>query len=327
MAYNFRLSELSNDFFVKKGDTDRIVLPCNLGDINTSKEIISEDILLAKQAVRSNGEFSLATESIADKPEMFICIALKGSFYRHNCITNREENNCQGTLLVEYNSRTQKLFKVGKGTVAEGIVITLDNSFLEQNFFYHLKDKKRREIEENYNDSTFITSSLLNSRTFCLSKDIYNSPFSGALQKMYLQSKVYEIIHNELLSIIDTKDKREAKSKIVLSHDNIDALHRAKAIILENKKSVGISELAKRVALNEKKLKYGFKKLFKTTPGNMMLETKMYEAKRLLEESEHNVNEVSDIIGYKYVQNFTKAFINFFGKKPSDIMKSRSYYY
>lgn len=329
MAYNFRLGDISDDSFLKNKKTGKVVFPHNLGEINTSKEVISEDISMLRGNLKSNGELSLTTDFITDEPKMFIGINLNGNFYRYNYITNVEEDYCQNTILIEYRDRVHKLFKMNKDASVNGLEITIENSFLEENFFNHLKDEKRRELEENCKNSipVIFKSSKVSRKTFALVKDIYSSPFSGALHNIYFQSKVYEIIYNELLSVIDIKDKREPKRKIALSQDDIDALKRAKRIILEDKRNFSINEIAKRVAINENKLKYGFKKLFNTSPGNMILETKMHEAKRLLEESDYNINEVAEIIGYKYAQNFTKAFIDFFGKKPSDIMKSRRYYY
>ena len=115
--------------------------------------------------------------------------------------------------------------------------------------------------------------------------------------------------------------------KTILTKDDIEALHAIKSLIMQDKRNFSINELSKKTAMNQTKLKYGFKELFNTTPGNMMLEARMYEAKRLLEKSECSVTEIAQITGYKYIQNFSNAFMKFFGTNPKEVMKSRKYYY
>jgi len=88
-----------------------------------------------------------------------------------------------------------------------------------------------------------------------------------------------------------------------------------------------IKKLARMVALNNSKLKKGFHKYFNDTPYNILLEYRLQEAKRLLQNSYLNVNEISEKVGYKYTANFSNAFYKRFGIRPKDIMKKREYYY
>ena len=53
----------------------------------------------------------------------------------------------------------------------------------------------------------------------------------------------------------------------------------------------------------------------------------MQEAKKLLEQSEYDINEIALKTGYKYSYNFSNAFIKRFGIRPKDLMKNRKYYY
>ena len=159
-----------------------------------------------------------------------------------------------------------------------------------------------------------------------LAKEIYNSPFKGELNSLYLQGKVYELLHNEFANLISEKEEISS-STMKFSNADIQALHKAKKIMQTSQNKISIIQLSRKVALNEHKLKYGFKKLFNTTPYSLMLERRMYEAKELLESSDLNVSEVADKVGYKYIQSFSMAFTKFFGQSPKDLMKSRKYYY
>ena len=316
MLYQFKFNELTKEYFLRKDELNSIYFPNEVGYMNTINENINDDILLVKEDVYANNDFQMEAES-GNNNNILIGIILEGGMCN--------KNNINIT-----NKRNSKMFlRMDKGTHKKGIGILITKKFFENNLLYQLKDEKRMEIEKNYqNDiSTIFKSSLVSSKTLALAQEIYNSPFCGILNNLYLQSRVYEIIHDEFLSIINEEDKRSMQNKIILNQDDIKALYKAKAFILKNKRHFSLAELSKKVALNQTKLKYGFKQFFNTTPGNIMFEARMYEAKRLLETSEYNATEIAQMTGYKYVQNFSNAFIKFFGKKPSDLMKSRKYYY
>ncbi|WP_320043724.1 AraC family transcriptional regulator [uncultured Desulfobacter sp.] len=165
---------------------------------------------------------------------------------------------------------------------------------------------------------------MANYRTLFLAKEIYSLPFEGELNNLYLRSKVYEIIHNEFYSLINTNKLPSSSShEILLRKDDFEALHNTRNFIIENKKNLCIKELIKKASVNKNKLRYGFKELFNTTPGNLVFEVKMHEAKSLLEARELNITEISDAIGYKYVQSFSYAFKKYFGITPSEFIKSK----
>ena len=52
----------------------------------------------------------------------------------------------------------------------------------------------------------------------------------------------------------------------------------------------------------------------------------MHKARDLLKNSDYNINEISNIVGYKYQGNFSLAFVKKFGIRPKDMLKSRSYH-
>jgi len=82
-----------------------------------------------------------------------------------------------------------------------------------------------------------------------------------------------------------------------------------------------------KVAISEFNFKKRIKELFDTTPGALVLKTRMEKAKVLLGTGEYNISEVSKIIGYKYQQSFSTAFFKHFGVLPKDLVKSRNYYF
>ncbi|RXJ88502.1 hypothetical protein CRV01_12195 [Arcobacter sp. CECT 8983] len=158
-----------------------------------------------------------------------------------------------------------------------------------------------------------------------LSELYYTSLYKGKLGEIYLESKILELIYLELNSLFNPKES--LSSSIKFDEKDMQALEKAKNIINSLTFDCTISSLSKKVALNEFKLKYGFKKFFNTSPGALVLQTRMEEAKKLLESSDYNISEISRKVGYKYQQSFSTAFFKHFGVLPKDVMKTRKYYY
>jgi len=327
MSYQFKFDELNNEFYLKVKQKNSIYFPNEAGSIHTVTSNINDDILLVKEDMYAFNDLKMEAE-FGSNNSLLIGLILEGSRYIYDSRNNTTKKEGQNNINIIDKKNENPLYIMDKDTQTKSIGILIKESFWEENLFCHLKDEKRLAIERDIkeNITTIYKSSLASFKTLSLAKEIYNSPFIGTLNNLYLQSKVYEIIHNEFLDIIN-EDNKPKQNKIILSQEDIEALYKAKELILENKKHFSLDELSKKVALNQTKLKYGFKQLFHTTPGNIMLEARMYEAKRLLETSEYNVTEIAQLTGYKYIQNFTKAFIKFFGTSPSEIMKSRTYYY
>lgn len=206
------------------------------------------------------------------------------------------------------------------------IGLLIKNDFCDQYLISKLKEQDTIKKDYEQSKTTILSKHKTNTKTAILAKEIFHSPFTGDLNDIYLQSKVYELIHTEFKNLLDSQEHR-TDSHIKFSDEDIQRLHYGKKLIQEEKQYLSLKELSRAIALNEYKLKYGFKKIFNISFGTMVLNEKMNEAKRLLESSELNINEISQVIGYKYPSNFTGAFKKHFRINPTDIMKNRKYYY
>ncbi|MFW0703364.1 helix-turn-helix domain-containing protein [Aliarcobacter butzleri] len=292
-------------------------LPNHLGFMYSEKEIISEYIYLFKHGL-SNSYGNVTIENPNAKfDSLFINILINGTiqFKNKNKIDIVNGNNSYVKYLNECN--VSLMFNENS---SKSIEIMIKKDFLEQNF------SKLLEIHsKDFTSLPSITLKNQTSKNIHLANELYNSPFEGELQNIYLQSKVLELIYNEFSEMLNFKEQENKKVK--LNQDDIEALHKVRNLILLENDFSDLMSLSKKVRLNEFKLKYGFKQLFNTTIGQMILEQKMLYAKQLLETSEFSISEISSFVGYKHQQNFSTAFIQFFGIRPKDLIKSRNYYY
>ena len=202
--------------------------------------------------------------------------------------------------------------------------------FIKKDYLYtllpksHLSEDIFKFFESNKSGKT-ISNQKTNFKTQVLAWEIFNSPYDNNLDKLYIEAKALELIHTEFNILF--KEKGNKQNIIKLSSQDKEAIYLAKEILsqqLHNPPS--IAQLAKSVAINELKLKTGFHRFFNQTPYNISIEYRLQEAKRLLNESELNINEIALKIGYKYVQSFSNAFTKRFGVRPKELMKHRKYY-
>ncbi|MCG9791610.1 helix-turn-helix domain-containing protein [Flavobacterium algicola] len=148
--------------------------------------------------------------------------------------------------------------------------------------------------------------------------EIKNCKYEGAMKKMYIETKVKELVVLQIESLLNTIDE-----KLIVDSDDYDKLHEAK-LILENNftNAPTLPELSRIIALNEFKLKKGFKACFQTTVKGYITKLRMEYAKNLFRNKTLNVGEVAEKCGYKDVSHFSSAFKLFYGFTPVSFRKN-----
>jgi len=283
---------------------------------------INDDIFLIKADLNIKNSMNLISNSHING--MMLCYNIKGKSHHKSKISS-----FQKSTLPNYNYATiikdeQSISSAQEGELKK-IVLIIKKNFIEKVFNdSFIKEDILSSLQKNICHKLLFykkTSAQIN----LLINEISSSPFEGNLNEIFIQSKVLELIYLETKNMIDNDTKNKA---IKLDDYDIEAIKRAKEILIENlQETPSILELSKMVRINDFKLKSGFKKVFGTTPHNLVLGYKMDLAKKLLIESDMNVSEISKLVGYKHAANFTTAFMRKFHTKPIDLMKNRKYYY
>ncbi|WP_281233216.1 helix-turn-helix domain-containing protein [Flavobacterium gelatinilyticum] len=155
-------------------------------------------------------------------------------------------------------------------------------------------------------------NSILNELIHCKRK--------GMLKTLFTEAKILKLL---MLQFEQFECTQSVIKEISLKNYDIEKIHLAKSILEENISiSLSLVELSHRAGLNDFKLKKGFKEVFGTTVFTYLYEIRMNEAKRLIIEDEKSLAEISLLCGYKFVQNFTKAFKAKFGAAPKEFRKN-----
>ncbi|ABW31676.1 helix-turn-helix transcriptional regulator [Acaryochloris marina] len=143
-------------------------------------------------------------------------------------------------------------------------------------------------------------------------QQILNCPYNGLPRRLYLESRVIELLAHLLQSLSPS-----TASSSKLSPDDIERIYAASEILkhqLEHPPS--LLQLAHQVGLNDYKLKLGFREVFDTTAFGYLWSVRMQEAALLLKRNRMGVTEVALSVGYSSATSFSAAFKRKFGTSP-----------
>ena len=143
--------------------------------------------------------------------------------------------------------------------------------------------------------------------------------YLGQTKCLFLKSKIIELI--SYVSFYADGGETVNSASYHLSASDREKMWIAKKILdknLENPPS--IIELARQVAVNEFKLKNGFREVHGITPYRYVSDQRLEKAREILLERRMNVTEVALTVGYSSLSHFAKIFREKFGVTPHDYL-------
>ncbi len=172
------------------------------------------------------------------------------------------------------------------------------------------KDKKY------YNDGNISPSMAI------VLSQLFHYNLHPSIKNLYYKGKGYELLS---LYFNRTEDPDAEQCPFLIDEDNVLKIRKAKDIIIANMaEPPSLQELSDQIGLNLKKLKMGFKQIYGDSVYSFLFDYKMEFARKLLEEGNHNVNEVGLKIGYSTASHFIAAFKKKFATTPKKYLMSIS---
>ncbi|MEM6453361.1 MAG: AraC family transcriptional regulator [Cyanobacteria bacterium P01_D01_bin.105] len=148
-------------------------------------------------------------------------------------------------------------------------------------------------------------------------QQIFQCPFQGLTQQIYLEAKVLELFALQLEQLNGSSKTNK------LPTDDVDRIYHARDILISNvTKPPSLAELARQVQLNERKLKQGFRQVFNTTVFGYLYNYRMEQAQQLLQTGQLNIQQTACRVGYASRSSFVAAFKKKFQVPPSHFQKS-----
>ena len=149
---------------------------------------------------------------------------------------------------------------------------------------------------------------------------VLNCSLEGSARRLFMESKALEILALQL----GTLSSPHSRERRVQSKEELQRLEEARTILdREFADPPSLLMLARRVGLNDFKLKNGFRELYHTTVFGYVRMLKMEKARTMLETGEFNVSEVALATGYSCFGHFSGAFRKRYGIAPRDFKKTR----
>jgi AraC family transcriptional regulator len=150
---------------------------------------------------------------------------------------------------------------------------------------------------------------------------LLNHSYSGAMENIFTNAKVHELLLYSLECLVDEKEEGFV-CKFLDDDFGKERIYQAREILLQRiGEPITIKELSRKVAINECYLKKGFKEVFGTTIFDFYQQQRMEHAKYLLYEKGLSVTDVSALLGYSSISHFSAAFKKHTGLKPCDLLR------
>lgn len=161
-----------------------------------------------------------------------------------------------------------------------------------------------------------------------LAADILARPGVTPGDRLYLESKAIEALSHALttLAIQRTQGgKGEGRAVVPLSARDRQRIRDAHDLLVADIEHTPLlRDLARRVGLNDNKLKNGFRQIYGNSVYAYLQERRMAVAASLLRAGSHSVTEVSLAVGYANPAHFSKLFRRYHGMPPSALLRGQA---
>jgi AraC-like DNA-binding protein len=173
-----------------------------------------------------------------------------------------------------------------------------------------MKDVKTKLLVSN---PCFITPEMRD-----IIRQILECPFDETTRQFYFDLKVREYLY----VMLEHAYKR-SPSRYRFTPYETACIIKAHKLLLEDlsKKPLSLQMLSRSVAINEFKLKAGFRQLFGVSVFDCLHEARMGKARELLLSTNKPIKQICVLTGYPRMTNFITAFRKKFGYTPGSLRR------
>jgi AraC family transcriptional regulator, transcriptional activator of the genes for pyochelin and ferripyochelin receptors len=158
----------------------------------------------------------------------------------------------------------------------------------------------------------------ITTRMMMVLEEIRRCQFTGGVKKLYLQSKVLELLALQCDQYERVEHVRT--TTVQVSPSDKEKLYYARDLLLKNMQDPpSLAGLSRAAGLNEFKLKNGFRQLFDNTVFGYLNDHRMEYARKMIISQASSMTEIAAQLGFSSVQHFSVAFKKKFGVSPSKI--------
>jgi AraC-like DNA-binding protein len=297
------------------------------GVMTSASRVISlrPGLLLNISAVRPGVEAKFKFE--IDKAPVQFGFIVSGSnrcTYYNGELKNKTHILRQGSNGIYYFPQTSGVIESDDGFGVFVVSILTTACFLDEYFNDDIKNLSpafKKVICET--GDQFCWHGKAGHAKMALLSQIIQNNYSGAVQKLFLESRALELMAWQLDECLHASSVR-SKNNSCLKKADVECIKAARELLVkdfENPPSVAM--LAKLVGVNEKKLKTGFKQMFGQPVFEYFRDYRLEHARELLVSGGMTVSEVAYQIGYQNLSHFSRAFRERYGLNPKEYGRLR----
>jgi AraC family transcriptional activator of pyochelin receptor len=186
----------------------------------------------------------------------------------------------------------------------------LDRQFGEQAFAAYFKQPATMQL---------IHQQPISVAAWTLAHSLRHGGVAQRAQALQRQGHAFAIVASELSPLLMATTPQALR----FDGKDRDKAEQARAILMtEYKQPPSVDALAKRVGVNQCKLKQLFHYFFDSTPYKILVSIRMKKAYHLLKTQGYTVNQTADSVGYQHASNFSLAFRQYYGYSPKKLLKA-----
>ncbi|KUJ60019.1 DNA-binding protein [Flavobacteriaceae bacterium CRH] len=285
------------------------------GDIIYHEHTIAEDLSILQGNYQLHDNVDISGRGDSSLLEMHFNLSDHGIAYKNKTAVSDHISPMSGniTFLSAEDNHAQIGFK--KDIIYDTFDIHLPLDVLAK---YEGESKAMdnflNNIQKNVSSTIAKGEIKISAKIFGVMQDIKNCFYRGLTRKIYMESKIYELIALSHLSLDNDTETLNFAS------NDVEKIKLAAQLIRENiDHPFTIVKLARKVGVNQTKLKEGFKSVFGDTVFGYLQEIRMNKARHYLSDTSLSIQEISHLSGYQNVSNFSIAFKRIFGYPPTKL--------
>jgi AraC family transcriptional activator of pyochelin receptor len=150
-------------------------------------------------------------------------------------------------------------------------------------------------------------------------EQILACPYRGPLGRLYLEGKTMELL---VLQLEDWQHAPVRANAQKMRPDDVERIRVARDLLVRHtEKPPTLTELARKIGLNETKLKQGFRQVFGATVHGYVRNHRLNQSREMLAQGRWTVTEIAHRLDFHDATHFIKHFKRRFGMTPGSYMK------
>lgn len=274
-----------------------------------------EHFNLAVVQAQPEEDIELTTESMSTGVNMNFM--LSGSIYTRFSQLPHDIHLTQARHNLLYINNTNGYHIFQKGQLFQNLHISLSEAYFKElcpptsqaseKLHTHMLKQQPVLASQNHGTITLQMSQAI--------QQVLNCGFRGAMQKLYMEAKVLELLALQLNQF----ELQESATTGTFSAEKALAEELRQYLHLHYLDLPSLKELARGFGTNEFKIKKVFREHIGSGIFAYAQQLRLHHAKDMLLDGKLTVAEVADLIGYSHANHFSNAFKKHFGHSPSSI--------